>query len=85
MTGGGMLCSVDSQQTTPLQLLQKQPAKLNVMEFISLKCLAVKVNTLDVFISFLKIYYFQELKKSCIHVSPEDVGDTCYNFYSLHS
>ena len=43
LRAGAMLCSVDGEGTTPLQILQTQPAKLNVMQFISLKCLAVKV------------------------------------------
>ena len=42
-----MLCSVDTEGTSPLQILQTQPAKLNVMQFISLKCLAVKVDFLS--------------------------------------
>ena len=52
LSAGAMLCSVDGEGTTPLQILQTQPAKLNVMQFISLKCLAVKVR---IFISKLKI------------------------------
>jgi len=40
---GALLCAKDNSQVTPLTILQRQPAKLNVMEFISLKCLAVKV------------------------------------------
>ena len=53
LRAGAMLCSVDGEGTTPLQILQTQPAKLNVMQFISLKCLAVKGK---IFISKLKIF-----------------------------
>ena len=50
LRAGAMLCSVDGEGGTPLQILQSQPAKLNVMQFISLKCLAVKVDTSHIFI-----------------------------------
>ena len=43
LDNGALLCSRDSLGVTPLKILQTQPAKLNVMQFISLKCLAVKV------------------------------------------
>ena len=43
LENGALLCSQDSLGVTPLKILQTQPAKLNVMQFISLKCLAVKV------------------------------------------
>ena len=84
LSAGAMLCSVDGEGTTPLQILQTQPAKLNVMQFISLKCLAVKVK---VNLSKIKLFptFLQELKKSCIYVGVEDVGETCHNFYNLHS
>ena len=83
LTAGAMLCSVDGEGTTPLQILQSQPAKLNVMQFISLKCLAVKVKIFQG--ENISNYSLQELKKSCIYVGVEDVGETCHNFYNLHS
>lgn len=43
LTHGATLCAKDRDGVTPLRILQTQPAKLNVMNFISLKCLAVKV------------------------------------------
>ena len=84
LTAGGLLCSGDAEGTTPLQILQTQPAKLNVMQFISLKCLAVKVE-ISRKGKNIPSTSFQELKKSCIYVGVEDVGETCHNFYNLHS
>ena len=83
LRAGAMLCSVDTEGTSPLQILQTQPAKLNVMQFISLKCLAVKVKIIQG--KNISNYSLQELKKSCIYVGVEDVGETCHNFYNLHS
>ena len=84
LSSGALLCSLDTEHVTPLMVLQTQPAKLNVMQFISLKCLAVKVDKF-MFDLIQTFYLFQELKKSCISVSAEDVGETCFNFYNLHS
>ena len=39
---GALLCSKDNQGVTPLQLLKNRKTKINVMNFINLKCLSIK-------------------------------------------
>ena len=43
LDNGALLCSQDNEGVTPLQILQSKRTKINVMKYISLKCLAVKV------------------------------------------
>jgi len=43
LDSGSHICATDANGVTPLDNLSSHPAKLNVMKYINLKCLAVKV------------------------------------------
>ena len=42
LDSGALLCSQDKSGLTPLQILKTKKINLDVMKYISLKCLAVK-------------------------------------------
>ena len=43
LDSGAHICAQDANGVTPLDILGTHPAKLNVMKYINLKCLAVNV------------------------------------------
>ena len=73
---------------TPLTIMQQQPAKINLMEFIRW----------DVDITFtsyehmnnnllpsLKCLAVRVLREFCLSPSLQEVGHHCLHFYNLHS